>query len=319
MILLIQFDSLPLLNDTVTELIVADQSVWPDEQRLPMMLAELLAQEGNSLARPGGSFVYKIREDPLRVRYPPYPDDSPLPSVSLSDLQIKQQIADSAHLVLQHGCDRLYVYKTVNRPFYHPHDTETFEQELRNVLLFRGSPNIVQFVAVVKAPSPFATRPQAKNPDVIHGMLLEYYPGGTLEEAICPDNRRESTWMHWPKQIAMVLYQLHKNEITHMDITPKNVVIDAENNAVLIDIGVGFTHEWLAPEIREELQPLGLPFEKRRRHDLWAFGKLLRGLGRLDENGPFGRKLQQIGDDLSKDDPVSRIDLPTVIIALENS
>lgn len=47
-----------------------------------------------------------------------------------------------------------------------------------------------------------------------------------------------------------------------MDIKPANVAINAanDNEAVLIDIGVGYRHELSAPEIRQVIDPLGLSF-----------------------------------------------------------
>ena len=54
-----------------------------------------------------------------------------------------------------------------------------------------------------------------------------------------------------------------------MDIKPANVVLDADGNAVLIDIsGIGgITHGWRAPEIRDKILPSELPYEVRRSND----------------------------------------------------
>ena len=45
---------------------------------------------------------------------------------------------------------------------------------------------------------------------------------------------------------------------------PANVVISASRNAVLIDVsGERYTHNWLAPEMRELAEPEKESFERR--------------------------------------------------------
>lgn len=72
--------------------------------------------------------------------------------------------------------------------------TAAFQQELRNILLLQGCQNIVQLVAVVISPSPFKTSPLSEGVDVILGMVLEYYPNGTLEDAI---HHRDGKGIAW--------------------------------------------------------------------------------------------------------------------------
>lgn len=89
-----------------------------------------------------------------------------------------------------------------------------------------------------------------------------------------------------------------------MDIKPSNIVIDTEDNAVLIGIaGTGATYEWVAPELRQRIPPLDIPFEARCWNDLWAFGKLLFELAKFDEKGTTGKELRQIAEDLTRVDP----------------
>ena len=79
-----------------------------------------------------------------------------------------------------------------------------------------------------------------------------------------------------------------------MDIKPSNIVLDAEGNAVLIDIsGIGgVTHALRAPEIRDELSPIKLSFETRRWNDVWAYGKLLSEIVMHMEDSPYSGTLK---------------------------
>jgi hypothetical protein len=61
-----------------------------------------------------------------------------------------------------------------------------------------------------------------------------------------------------------------------MDIKPSNVVLDADGNAVLINIsGIGgITHGWRALETRDEISPFHLLFEVRLLNNIWAYKTL---------------------------------------------
>lgn len=98
-------------------------------------------------------------------------------------------------------------------------------------------------------------------------MVLEYYPNGTLEDAIHRRDGRGTAWKTWPYQLACALLRLHDSSLTHMDITPRNVVIDAAGEAIFIDIGVGYTYENLEPEFRNDSPPFDLPFNQRCQND----------------------------------------------------
>ncbi|KAJ5728772.1 uncharacterized protein N7483_003280 [Penicillium malachiteum] len=47
---------------------------------------------------------------------------------------------------------------------------------------------------------------------------------------------------------------------THMDLKPSNVVVNGDGDAILIDVSAigGITHEWRAPEFRDEIDTLDL-------------------------------------------------------------
>lgn len=210
-----------------------------------------------------------------------------------------------------------FIYKTINRFFYDPSYTTIFEKEISYMRLLDSVPNITQLAAIVKFQIPFKTNIQEDGPDVVTGMLIEYYPNGTLEEAIDQKNGRGSCWRSWPKQLALALSLLHSSNITHMDIKPAYVAINAVNEVFLIDIGVGYTYELSAPEIRQVIDPLSLPFGTRRQSNLWAFGMLLIEIAQFEGSDSFGIKLQQIGKELTHAEPTSRPKLAEVIRNLD--
>lgn len=83
----------------------------------------------------------------------------------------------------------------------------------------------------------------------MQGFLLQYYARGTLLQCIELSGAQHGH--RWALQIAASLKGLHDNGITHMDLKLLNVVISADNDAVLIDIsGIGgVTFDWLSPEM----------------------------------------------------------------------
>lgn len=304
LIALVDFSALPLLPDTVSELVI-EKALHPScDLRLPMK--PVYQSESNDLV--DVDYIYTVREDVLRVRYPVYSADSELPTIGLSEIEVKDQISNNVFLITRKGSDDPLIYKTVEHTFYEPSHTTVFQQELHYIQCLEGYPNIVQLVAVVTGPSPYTTNRFNKEHNVIHGMALEYYPHGTLEDATRQQDGKGAAWKSWASQLARALLRLHNLGITHMDITPRNVAINAANEAVFVDIGVGYTYENLAPEFRDHVYPLDLSFELRRQNDWWAFGKLLMGIASIEGDGTFGTMLQDIGHRLSLDHPRDRLD-----------
>ena len=177
------------------------------------------------------------------------------------------------------GDEQPYVYKEVDRPLYEPGDTRILEQELRNLHLLRHSRAVVQLIAAVVSPNPYHTAETDEdgNPAVLRGLLLEYHPNGTLQDALrTPEPEAGRPWQRWALQIASGLDELHCRQLTHMDLKPSNIVISADDDAVLIDIsGRAISQEWLSPEMRGIFCPWSLDLGPRIQNDVWAFGKIL--------------------------------------------
>ncbi len=197
-------------------------------------------------------------------------------------------------------------------------DTVVIQQELQNLKLFRGAPNIVQLFAVVISTNPYQTTTRDDNPIVIRGFLLEHHPGGTLEQRFKDIDVTNFPWRRWPLQIGYGLLELHQRNITHMDLKPSNIVIDRDRNAVLIDIsGIGgVTYEWLAPELRDE-DALSFPLEGRKLNDIWAYGKWLSAIAESVDGSQDVDLLREIARNTTSNRPELCMGLFDVISKLK--
>ncbi|KAL4795930.1 kinase-like domain-containing protein [Aspergillus venezuelensis] len=229
---------------------------------------------------------------------------------------------DGVFKVLNKSNGATYILKVVDRPLYNTHDTESIRKELENLEIVRNTPNIIQASGVVVSSNPYTTSSKNKNILVIMGIMLEYHNRGDLKTILKENPTRLPSypWKKWPLQIATALSHFHAPNITHMDIKPSNIVIDSRGNAILIDIsGIGgFTHGWLAPEIRNDMTclPSELPFEVRRGNDIWAFGRLLGQIASEGGDCPSGKGLEQIAGELMIEDVQQRMGLEEAISRL---
>lgn len=85
------------------------------------------------------------------------------------------------------------------------------------------------------------------------GFLLEYIPGKTLRDRLL-DSPPESLRRKWFDQIKATLECIHKTGAEWGDVKPDNVMINAGEDAVVIDFGGGYTPEYLPRELRDTQQ-----------------------------------------------------------------
>ncbi|KAJ8124728.1 hypothetical protein O1611_g8913 [Lasiodiplodia mahajangana] len=227
------------------------------------------------------------QEDPLRVRFPLYRSDGGSPIEELSNITKMQELEAGVHKVRVGDDESLYIYKEIERPLYVPRDSEVLEQELRNLQLFPGTEGIARLVAAVISENPYQTTNGQDSTTVLRGVLIEYCPNGTLKDALqSPRPQMDERWLVWGLQIAKALAYLHEKGVTHMDLKPANIVINAEWSTIVIDIsGIGgVTPEWLSPRLREKADPLSQSLEIRKQNDIWALGKILFTIAKVSKS-----------------------------------
>jgi serine/threonine protein kinase len=259
--LCIDFKLIHLLDDTVTELIVTQRydTTTTLGQKLPLNTSP--ETEGEYAPIVDHLWLY-TQEDPFWVRFLVYDSGrSSTPMKHLSEIGMKQELGLGVYKVQVGSDQKSYVYKEVDRPLYEPRDTEVLEKELQNLQLLRGTSSVVQLVATVVSNNLYQTAETPKNetPTILRGILLEYHPNGTLQDALdSPNPKTNFLWHQWVVEITGALARLHQLGITHMDLKPKNIVISEHLNAILIDVsGIGgVTRKWLSPEMKILPEPL---------------------------------------------------------------
>ncbi|PMD66897.1 uncharacterized protein K444DRAFT_605883 [Hyaloscypha bicolor E] len=175
--LCIDFDLIQLLANTITELLLIRQQDT-HSQRLYLRISLDTESEYAAIV---DNLWFCICEDPFRVRFPVYNGSSS--TRNLSEIKKIQELSNGIHLVCVDSMD--YVYKEVDRPLYVPRDTEVLEQELRNLERIRSSKGVVRLITVVISDNPYRTaKAKDDNPTSLQGILLEYYPNGTLQNVL---------------------------------------------------------------------------------------------------------------------------------------
>ncbi|KAJ5930556.1 hypothetical protein N7466_006049 [Penicillium verhagenii] len=294
----IDFQSLALLDDTVTEIILNEDTRNVDFAKL--CLDPKVSNPPPSLI---GNMRYLIREDPMRVRYPPATQFPSLRPIRSADLIKEVRMTPGVFRVRHKFENKQYVLKEVKVPGYIPQDTNIILQELANLEQFKGTRGIAQPAGISVFTSPYATCSEIRQPMVINGILVEFYRGGTLAHVLRERSFAHLPWQNWALQIGISLDNFHRAGKTHMDLKTANIVLGECGNAIIIDIsGIGgTTHGWQAPETAYELSPLGLPFEARRLNDFWAFGKVVQAIASSIEDCPFKRTLDRVSGHLMDD------------------
>lgn len=285
-----------------------------------------------------------MREDPFRVQFPII-DYSAYTTRELSKITTIRQLSAGVHKVRVGNGKQSYVYKQVDHPLYQPRDSQVLSQELRNLQLFHGIKGIVQLVAAVVSCNPYHSFREASEAyeaydsdqskwlnethqsdqntnaapsTVLRGVLLEYYPNGTLADALQSSRdipQMIGTWRRWALQIVEALLHVHEQQVTHMDLKPSNILISAESHAVLGDVsGIGgVTRNYLAPEMLDVPDPLAQRIEARVWNDIWALGKMFLEMGDATSNDVEKEQLGRIARVAMADKPSLRPSLHHII------
>ncbi|KAL3496702.1 kinase-like domain-containing protein [Aspergillus germanicus] len=358
----VDFSQLPLLNNTVSlltfKLAREDEGILDDPRfLLPFEEGECVPAKYFISLRP--YMRCDVVVDRKRIRYP-FLDrrHRDLPKFHHSRLENTVEIDSAVQGVTIDG--KKYVHKIIKRANYYPADTKHILDEIDAYVQFRGVPHIAQLVGIVVSENPYRTHPRAASTpgnmaEVIIGLLLPFYPNGTLAsilrrnvphqhvyhqptstffnfasffgeqvaDTIPPFDRR---LFEWARQVCKGLISMHNAGRPHVDVKTTNVLLDEKLNALLIDISgtSGWTWEFLSPEMDallshsndDEVDLKKIPFDIRVGTDCWAFGKLLQSLYRRSSGGKEAVRLLEVASRLTADDPGDRISLADALVML---
>jgi hypothetical protein len=313
----IDFGQFQLFDDTVTNITLS----LTEQSHNSITIRDGCQDLANSYIAVAHQMCYKIVEDPQRVIYPTQGRERHLPTFEAHCLQNIEVIAPTVSTALLK--QQKFAYKTIDRPIYEPGDTEHILNEIDVLTQLRGLPNIAQVVGLVISENPYKTCPSTNMAAVITGFLLEYYPGGSLEQILEDEFQFDALPIRWALQIGTAIESLHKRGRTHLDIKPSNIVLDVNKDAVLFDVSGtgGYMWEWLSPEMQNLLQyseitPSNAPFEARVATDCWAYGRLLSAIAEKSASARIGEKLRSIADGLTNVAPESRPSLHDALTQL---
>jgi serine/threonine protein kinase len=310
----IDFGDIQLLDNTVTELVVT-RVQNAATQRLRLKTALDATNEYEPIA---SHLRFQVQEDPSRVRFPSFNNGGNIRTIDLSEIRKKRRLSAGVHVVDVIGDMELYVYKEIDKPLYQPRHTKVLEQELLNLLRLRHAKTIVRLVFAVVSRYPYQTAEiyEENNSVFLRGILIEYHPNGTLQDALL-SQKVDLPWGRWALQLSIAVDELHQCAVAHMDLKPGNAVISKDNNVVLIDVsGIGATHEWLSPEMRDLEDPLSERIESRKQNDIWALGAILSKMANASRNDTEKQVLQNVAVGATIEDPRSRISSRKVISEL---
>lgn len=298
--LCIDLDLIKLVDDTVTELIIEYQQDPTTNVSQSQMLHIKRRPDIETEFSPIIDRLYvRVQEDRSRVRFPIFDTGlGAVPTKEVSEITKTEELGMGVYKAHLLGDDITYVYKEVDRPLYELRDSETLEQELRNLISLRGVDGVVQLVAAVVSQNPYQTMGvnSSDGQTFLRGILLEYHSNGTLQSFL-QSPKEDLPWHQWAIQIISALSRLHEFGITHMDLKPTNIVLSSiAMEAILIDVsGVGGTsRDWLSPEMRTLSEPLSEDFNSRIQNDIWALGKIVSAMANTASDKTVQRLLARL-------------------------
>lgn len=128
-----------------------------------------------------------------------------------------------------------------------PDTVDEFLYEINALHALNRAPNVIQVEAIVVD----------ERQEVVKGLLINYAAQGALVD-ILYDQRGELSFPRrerWAKQIVQGLCEIHESGYVQGDFTLSNIVVDADDNAHIIDINRrGCPVGWEPPEIAAKIE-----------------------------------------------------------------
>jgi serine/threonine protein kinase len=128
-----------------------------------------------------------------------------------------------------------------------PDTVDEFLYEINALHALNGSPNVIQVEGIVVD----------DRRDIVKGLLISYAEQGALVD-ILYEQRGTISWerrARWARQIVQGLGEIHESGYVQGDFTLSNIVVDADDNAKIIDINRrGCPVGWEPPEIAAKIE-----------------------------------------------------------------
>ena len=102
---------------------------------------------------------------------------------------------------------------------------QRFEREALTAARLSGTPNVITIFDVTE----YGGRPI---------IVMEYLPGGSLQDAIAADRVPPAQALHWLEEAAAALDAAHQAGIVHRDVKPANLLLDERGHVRVADFGV---------------------------------------------------------------------------------
>lgn len=128
-----------------------------------------------------------------------------------------------------------------------PDDLELFLNEVFAMTKLSNSPYVTRLTAFASMANPY----DPNGNDVVCGVLTEFSEKGDLRVLLDVEGVKNLPWhlkLKWAKEIALGVQDIHSLDLVHGDLKCHNVVIDARDNAKILDVGSGgMTHGYFWP------------------------------------------------------------------------
>lgn len=158
-----------------------------------------------------------------------------------TQLHFDSHLSGFVYKVEQGGHD--YIKKEIPGP-----DTvDEFLYEINALHALKGAPSVIQVGGIVVD----------EHHQKVKGLLISYAKQGALVD-ILYDQRGQISFARrerWAKQIVQGLCEIHESGYVQGDFTLSNIVVDADDNALIIDINRrGCPVGWEPPEIAQKIE-----------------------------------------------------------------
>ncbi|KAJ5554856.1 hypothetical protein N7535_007300 [Penicillium sp. DV-2018c] len=182
-----------------------------------------------------------------------------------------------------------------------PDTVDEFLYEINALHALKGRPSVIQVEGIVVD----------ERRGVVKGLLISYAEQGALVDILYEKRGRTSFARRerWAKQIVQGLCEIHESGYVQGDFTLANIVVDAEDNAKIIDINRrGCPVGWEPPEIAAKIESnQRISMYIGVKTDLFQLGMTLWALAMEEDEPERQPRPLRLGDDPKIPDYYRRI------------